>query len=91
MKDKIIFGIVGALATSIVGLAVAWGAGVFKAGTNALTEDQIKSVLQETLVTTINGETKTYGEALSLLSTNQTIMKTKLGSMEKALAALSTD
>jgi len=62
------------LVTAIVGSLL----GVFQRGSDALTEDQIKAVLKETQVTVIDGETKTYGEALSLINEEQVRMKATL-------------
>ena len=90
-QKTIISGITGAAIAAIVGLTVATFAGVFQRGSDALTEDQIKAVLKETLVTTINGETKTYGEALSLINGQVIVVQTRMDGMELALQALSTD
>ena len=83
-KKTIISAILGAIITGIVMIALASFAGVFQAGSDALTEAQIKVVLKETLVTTINGETKTFSEALSLINERQI-------KMEQALIALTED
>ena len=83
-KKTIISAILGAVITGIVMIALASFAGVFQAGSNALTEAQIKAVLKETLVTTISGEEKSYGEALSLINERQIVM-------EQALIALTED
>ena len=66
--------VVTLLVTAIVGSFL----GVFDRGQQALTEDQIKAVLEETQVTVIDGQTKTYGEALSLMNERQVRMDATL-------------
>lgn len=83
-KKTIIATAGGALVTLIIGAVFASLMGTFERGSDALTEDSIKKVLEETLVTTINGETKTYGEALSIINEKQIVM-------EQALIALTED
>ena len=63
----------------------------FTQGSDALTEDQILSVLKKGQVTYINGEKKTYGEALSGLSTNQAVIISKQETMQRALEALAAE
>jgi len=83
-KKTLIATAAGALVTLAVGAAFGWFTGVFERGTDALTEDQIRKVLVEENVAIINGETMTYGEALSKISTEQAVMK-------QALVALSEE
>jgi FlaG/FlaF family flagellin (archaellin) len=77
-KKTLLAAFVGAIVTGFAGVVLAWVFGVFSAGSDALSEAQIKKVLQETQTTVINGETKSYGEALSIISTNQAVMKATL-------------
>jgi len=72
---------VAAAVTLIVTLVVGSVAGVFARGTEALTEDQIKDVLKDVMVADFNGETLTYGQALSKIDS-------RLTSMEAALTVL---
>ena len=90
-NNTVITSAVSIVGTLVLGAIVGSFIGVFERGSDALTEDQIKKVLKETLVTVIDGETKTYGEALSGISTKLTIAETRLTAMEKALGALAAD
>lgn len=60
-------------------------------GEDAATADQIKSVLEETMVVQIDGETKTYGEVLSSLHTRMTRLEVNQENMKEALGALSEE
>lgn len=71
-----------AVATAIVMGILGWVSGVFEKGSEAIDKEQIRGVLEEVMVTTINGETKTYGEVLSVLSTNDTIILTEIGNLK---------
>ncbi|MEE8598930.1 MAG: hypothetical protein V3S69_05390, partial [Dehalococcoidales bacterium] len=59
--------------------------GIFNAGTDANNKEQIRNVIREEMQTTIAGETKTYGEALSLMMTNQTTLIATVGEVVKEL------
>ncbi len=82
-EHKAIFGnIATALVTAaILGIA-GWAMGVFEAGSVAIDKEQIRSVMEEVMKTTINGETKTYGEVLSILSTNDTTILLEIGHLK---------
>ena len=49
-----------------------------KAGSDALTADQIRAVLKEENVAIIEGETYTYGEALNKIATEQAVQRAAL-------------
>lgn len=90
MDKKTIIAVAGsAIVTLLVTTIIGSLLGVFARGSDALTEDKIKAVLEETMVTTINGETKTYGEALSLINSKQITLEANQLSMQRALEALS--
>lgn len=61
--------------TFIVTGFLASGQEVVEAGLDAQLETQIRAVIKEELQVDINGETKTYGQAMSLLITEVTAMK----------------
>lgn len=67
--------LISIVATFLVTAVLATLLSTYQRGSQALTEDQIKDVLAETQVTVINGETKTYGEALSIINDEQVRMK----------------
>jgi hypothetical protein len=72
------------LLTALVGSFV----GVFERGSDALSEDQIKKVLKDALVTD-SGDT--YGAALVNINNKLIVVETKLTAMERALEALSAE
>ncbi len=74
--------IVTLLVTTIIGSLF----GVFARGSEALTEDQIRAVLEEVMVTD-NGDT--YGQVLVSVNNRLLVVETKLTSMQRALEALS--
>lgn len=74
------WGVLGAVAASVIMLAISW----IMAGSTALTEAQISAVIKKELVVDINGETYTYGQALSKIDHNLTVV-------QEALADLSED
>ena len=69
------------LATTVVGSFI----GVFERGSDALTEDQIKSVLEVYLVT---DEGKTYAQTLAETNLRLTAIETNLTGMQRALDIL---
>lgn len=84
-KEGIIGLVIGALVASVVGLLVTRTADDIEAGSDALTTQQIEAVVTEALnaygetqTTVIGGETKTFGEALAIISTEQAVMKEAL-------------
>jgi hypothetical protein len=76
----------GNIATALVTAAIlgiaGWAMGIFEAGSAAIDKEQIRSVMEEVMKTTINGETKTYGEVLSILSTNDAVILTEIGHLK---------
>lgn len=87
-KKTIIASVITFAATAILGIIFGAVAGVFERGSEALTEDQIKKVLKEVLVTD-RGDS--YGKVLSDVSDRLLVVETKLTSMEKALTALAAE
>lgn len=88
LHANILTAIVTAVLVLIATRFVGGGLDTVEAGMDAATIAQIETVLDEKMVTTINGETKTYGEALSLISTEQAVMKNQLDTATRALEAL---
>lgn len=74
------FGVLGAVAASVILLVISQ----FQAGSDALTEQQIAEVIRKELVVDMNGQTYTYGQALSKIDHNLTVV-------QEALADLSED
>lgn len=85
-KKTLIAVAAGAVVTLLVTTIIGSLLGVFARGSEALTEDQIKAVIKETLVTADN---RSYGEVLVDLNNRSIVMETKMESMERALVALS--
>ena len=90
--------VVTAAVTAVVLGLGGWALGVFNAGSDAIDKEQIRTVLREELQTTINGETKTYGEALSAISSNQIMLIATVGEvvnelddLENAVLALASE
>jgi len=83
--------IIAVVATFFITALLGYLFSTYERGTQALTEDQIKKVLKESQVTYINGEERTYGEALSSLSTNQAVIISKLETNTRALEALAAE
>ena len=90
---------VGTAVATAAGMgSLGWVMGVFEKGTAAADKEQIRAVLTEVMQTTIDGETKTYSEALSVLSKNDTVilteignLKTDVGDLEDAVLDLASD
>lgn len=90
MDKKTITAIAGSAAITLLATTiVASFIGVFERGSDALTEDTIKAVLKEALMT---DEGKTYAQTLVAINTRLTAIETNLDNMEKTdertLAAL---
>ncbi len=85
MMTPITTNILTAVATAIVLGGGSLAIGIFNAGTDANNKEQIRNVIREEMQTTIAGETKTYGEALSLMMTNQTTLIATVGEVVKEL------
>jgi hypothetical protein len=82
MISKTVFSnVIVAIITALILALSGWAAGVFKAGEDALTEQQIKAVMMEIMKADIDGETLTYGQALSRIDS-------RLSTMEGALETL---
>jgi len=77
-KDAVIGGALGTVVTVIVGGILAALFATFERGTEAEAEDQIRLVIQEELQVVIDGETKTFAEALSGLHTKMTAIEASL-------------
>lgn len=88
MKKEWMWGIAASVAGAVVMLALTQFLADNKAGSDAVTEAQIKTLIQSELVKAqtvdINGETFTYGQALSKIDHNLTVI-------QEALADLSED
>lgn len=83
---------IGAIVTGIAGIVVADVAGVWKRGEQGEIEDAIRVVLVQELdaklSTTMGGETKTFGEALSKINENQVILINRVTTLEAAMKAM---
>lgn len=77
-KKSIIAAIVGAAIAGVVGLIVTNIGKDIEAGSDALTANQIRTVMREENVAIINGETMTYGEALNSIATEQAVQRATL-------------
>lgn len=73
-KKSIIAIVVTFFVTALCGYVLT----TFKAGSTALTEEQIRKVLKEENVAIIEGETMTYGEALNKIATEQAVQRAAL-------------
>lgn len=73
--------IITLLATTVVGSLI----GVFERGSDALTEDQIKAVLEEVLVT---DEEKTYAQTLAEINVRLASIEANQNGMQRALDIL---
>ena len=80
--NPIVSNVVTAVATAGVLGLFAWGAGVFNAGSDAIDKEQIRTVMEEVMQTEIDGETKSYSEVLSVLSTNDAVILTEIGNLK---------
>ncbi len=86
-KESVIYSGISIVATLVLTAVVGSFMGVFARGTEALTEDQIKKVLTETLVLD-SGDT--YGMALTDINGHLLVIDQRLNTMERALGALTT-
>jgi len=73
--------VVTLLATSVV----AYFIGVFERGSEALTDDQIKKVIKEVMIT---DEEKTYAQTLVEINNRLTVIETNTVAMQRALDIL---
>lgn len=80
--------IIGAAVTLIVTTIVASLLGVFAAGSEALSKDQIKEVMNEVLVTPAG---VSFGAEIANINTRLTIMETNQKNMQLAIAALAAE
>ena len=75
----------GAAVTLVVGLIIGGLLGVFNAGSDALTEEQIKKVMSEILVTP---QGNSFGAEIDEINRRLTVMETTLGSHTRTLEIL---
>lgn len=95
-KDRqVIGGLALAAATALITFsATKWAensAETMERGEDAQIAEIVRGVIQEEMQTTINGRTLTHSEAFSSLAHNQAVMRTELGTVKDAVAALSED
>lgn len=81
----IVAALVGAAIASVVGIVVAGLFGTFAAGSDALTEDQIKSVMAEILVTP---QGISFGAEISNINTRLTAIEVTLNQHTRTLEIL---
>lgn len=76
------WGVIGAVVASIAMLFITQFLADNKAGADALTDDQIRAVIKSeldgALLVDINGETFTYGQALSKINHNLVVIQQSL-------------
>ena len=81
------WGVVGAVVASIAMLFITQYLADKDAGDAAVTDDQIRSVIKDelaaALVVDINGETFTYGQALSKIDHNLTVVQQSLANLSE--------
>jgi len=81
------YGIAGAVAASIIVLLLTQFLASNKAGADALTDDRIRAIIGEeltlALTVDINGETFTYGQALSRIDHNLTVVQQSLANLSE--------
>ncbi len=81
------WGVAGAVVASIAMLFITQFLADNKAGADALTDDKIKAIINEELVDAltvdINGETFTYGQALSRIDHNLTVVQQSLANLSE--------
>lgn len=86
MDKKTITAVAGSAAvTLLVSAFLGYFIGVFERGTDALTNDQIKAVVKEALIT---DEEKTYAQTLVEINNRLTTMEANQTSMQSALSIL---
>jgi len=74
-KKTLIAVAASAVVTLLATTTVGWVLGVFQRGSTALTEDQIKAVMEDVMVL---DDGDSYGKALSEIRTEQAVMKSTL-------------
>ena len=76
------WGVIGAVVASIAMLFITQFLADNKAGSDAVTDDVIKSIikteLEAAMIVDINGETFTYGQALSKINHNLVVIQESL-------------
>ncbi len=79
------WGVGGAVVASVAMLFITNFLAANKAGADALTDDRIKLIIKEelalALTVDINGETFTYGQALSRIDHNLTVVQQSLANL----------
>jgi hypothetical protein len=86
VDKKTITAVAGSAAvTLLVSAFLGYFIGVFERGTDALTNDQIKAVVKEALIT---DEEKTYAQTLVEINNRLTTMEANQTSMQSALSIL---
>jgi hypothetical protein len=76
--------------TALLGI-LAYAGGLFQKGMDADSAEKMKTVLQEEMKAVINGETKTFAEALSVLSDNDVKMAEQLDGISTEVGSLRDD
>lgn len=77
-----------AAVTLLVSAFLAYFIGVFERGSEAISEDQIKAVVKEVLIT---DEEKTYAQTLSEINDRLTAIETSQGYMQRSLELLTAE
>lgn len=87
--------VVTAVVTAGVLSALAWAGGVFKAGDDALTEQQIEAVLAKVMVTdagvTYAASLNAIGLSIASIDTNIGAIKEDIDDLENAVGALAAE
>ena len=78
-RKSIIVLIIGVVVTFVVTFFLTSGQEVVEAGIDAQAKELIREVLREEMTVDINGETLTYGQALTLIHTKVTAMEAAVG------------
>ena len=84
-KKTIVAVAVSAAVTLLATSLVAYAIGVFARGSEALTDDQIKKVIKEVMIT---DEEKTYAQTLVEINNRLTVIETNTAGMQRALDIL---
>ena len=77
-----------AAVTLLVSAFLAYFIGVFERGSEAISEDQIKAVVKEVLIT---DEEKTYAQTLSEINDRLIAIETSQGYMQRSLELLTAE
>ena len=77
-----------AAVTLLVSAFLAYFIGVFERGSEAISEDQIKAVVKEVMIT---DEEKTYAQTLSEINVRLAAIETSQGYMQRALEQLTEE